>query len=49
MSSSTITITRSRSDGANWSDVAVLQDYHAAGNQVLVQFEQQTHQLTVAA
>jgi hypothetical protein len=29
--------------------VAVLQNYHSAGNQVLVQFEQQTHQLTVAA
>jgi Ca2+-binding RTX toxin-like protein len=36
-------------NGANWSDVAVLQNYHSAGNQVLVQFEQQTHQLTVAA
>jgi hypothetical protein len=36
-------------NGANWSDVAVLKDYHAAGNQVLVQFEQQAHQLTVAA
>jgi Ca2+-binding RTX toxin-like protein len=36
-------------DGAGWKDVAVLQDYHTAGNQVLVQFEQQTHQLSVAA
>jgi T1SS-143 domain-containing protein len=41
--------TAGAANGANWSDVAVLQDYHAAGNQVLVQFEQQTHQLTVAA
>jgi hypothetical protein len=38
-----------KSPVANWSDVAVLQDYHAAGNQVLVEFEQQIHQLTVAA
>jgi Ca2+-binding RTX toxin-like protein len=36
---------------ANWanSDVAVLQGYHQAGNAVLVQFDQQVHNLTVAA
>ncbi|MDB5519573.1 MAG: hypothetical protein JWQ17_6331, partial [Tardiphaga sp.] len=33
---------------ATWADVATLQGYHTAGNQVLVAFEQQTHQLTVA-
>ncbi|MDB5602987.1 MAG: hypothetical protein JWN71_5031, partial [Xanthobacteraceae bacterium] len=40
-------------DGAGsnstWADVAVLQGYHSVGNQVLVEFEQQAHQLTVAA
>ncbi len=36
-------------NGANWTDVAVLQAYHAAGNQVLTQFDHQVHQLTVAA
>jgi Ca2+-binding RTX toxin-like protein len=32
-----------------WSDVAVLQGYHALNNDVLVQFENQSHHLTVAA
>ncbi|MGB3489625.1 MAG: VCBS domain-containing protein [Xanthobacteraceae bacterium] len=32
-----------------WSDVAVLQGYHTSGNDVLVQFENQAHHLTVAA
>jgi Ca2+-binding RTX toxin-like protein len=34
---------------ATWADVAVLESYHSVGNQVLVEFEQQAHQLTVAA
>jgi Ca2+-binding RTX toxin-like protein len=38
-----------KANGSGWTDVASLQDYHVAGNQVLVQFEQQVHQLTVAA
>jgi len=36
-------------NGAGWKDVAVLQDYHGAGTQVLVQIEQHIQQLTVAA
>ena len=35
--------------GGGWSDVAVLQGYHTSGNDVLVQFENQAHHLTVAA
>jgi T1SS-143 domain-containing protein len=35
--------------GATWTDVAVLDNYHHVGQQVLVQFEQEVHQLTVAA
>ncbi len=35
--------------GQNWADVAVLEGYHTAGNSVLVQFENTTHTLTVAA
>ncbi|MBN8975873.1 MAG: VCBS domain-containing protein [Rhizobiales bacterium] len=35
--------------GGSWSDVAVLQGYHTGGNDVLVQFENQAHHLTVAA
>ncbi len=34
--------------GANWQDVAVLTGYGTSGNQVLVNFEQQTQQLQVA-
>jgi hypothetical protein len=35
--------------GSTWTDVAVLDNYHHVGQQVLVQFEQQVHELTVAA
>jgi Ca2+-binding RTX toxin-like protein len=37
------------SHGANWVDVAVLSGYHTVGNQVLAEFENQVHQLTVTA
>lgn len=37
--------------GSNWSDVAILQNYHTAGNQVLIELDHQvqTHTLTVVA
>lgn len=35
--------------GQNWSDVATLQNYHTVNNEVLVQFDNQVHHLTVTA
>ena len=40
--------TNGASGGANWQDVAVLSNYGAINNTVLVHFEQQTQQLQVA-
>jgi Ca2+-binding RTX toxin-like protein len=34
---------------ADWAAVATLSNYHVEGNKVLVEFENQVHQLTVAA
>ncbi|MCU1376962.1 MAG: hypothetical protein JWO68_4248, partial [Actinomycetia bacterium] len=41
--------TNGTAGGANWSDVATLTNYHTVNNQVLVEFENLAHQLTVAA
>lgn len=34
---------------STWADVAVLSNYHVPGNEVLIAFEHQVHQLTVAS